>query len=137
MGHEPAVTVLDTHALIWWLADPAQLSGPARRTLQREASRGRLVASSATVLEIATLLRRGRLSLATGLDQWLADLSALPELRIEPVSGEIARLAGSFGEEMQGDPIDRLIVATALQLQVPLVTADTRMHALPCLRAVW
>jgi PIN domain nuclease of toxin-antitoxin system len=136
VGDEP-VTVLDTHALVWWLADPAKLSLKARRAIQSAASAGELVVSAASVLEIATLVRRGRLTLSVALDQWLSDIQSLPELRIEPVTAEIAARAGSFDEEIQGDPIDRVIIATALLLRSSIVSADTRVRSVRWLRTIW
>ena len=72
-------------------------------------------------------VRRGRLVLWSPLDEWLDNLRALPDLRFEPVSVEIARLAGGFADTAHGDPPDRIIVATAQTLRAKLVTADTRL----------
>jgi PIN domain nuclease of toxin-antitoxin system len=131
------VTVLDTHALIWWLGEPAKLSTKARRAIQSAASSGELRVSAASVLEITTLVRRGRLVLSGSVDQWLADMQSLPELHIEPVTTDIAARAGSFGAEMHGDPIDRLIVATAMLAKDPLVSADAQIQALSWVRTIW
>jgi PIN domain nuclease of toxin-antitoxin system len=89
------------------------------------------------VLEIVTAVRRGRLELGSPLDQWLADLRALPELQFQPVSGEIAELAGTFDEATPGDPADRIIVATARTLRAKLVTADERLRESPHVLTVW
>jgi PIN domain nuclease of toxin-antitoxin system len=129
--------VLDTHALIWWLAEPARLSAKARRNLQAASGKSGLVASAASILEISTLVRRGRLTLAVPVDQWLADVQAMPELRFEPVTPEIAARAGGFDDALPGDPIDRLIVATALVLKLPLVSADSRLRSLDVIRTIW
>jgi PIN domain nuclease of toxin-antitoxin system len=135
MGSEPLI-VADTHALVWWLADPARLSAKARRSLDA-ASVDSVIVCAATLLELATLLRRGRLSLSVPADTWLADLGRIAEVRVEPVTGPIAIRAGSFTEQVPGDPIDRLIVATAMSLGVPLVTADTRLSGISGLRTIW
>jgi PIN domain nuclease of toxin-antitoxin system len=136
MGNE-SVTVLDTHAAVWWMSDPGKLSAKAKRTIQSAASSNSLVMSAASILEIATLVRRGRLQLIAELGEWLEDVQSLPELRIESITAEIAARAGSFDAEVQGDPVDRLIIATALLLDEPLVTADDRIQALDWLRTIW
>ena len=129
--------VIDTHVLIWWLTDPSSLSSKAKRALAKEAPRNGIVASSISVLEITPAARRGRLQLSVPVENWLADTRLLPELRYEPVTGEIAQLAGSFGDEMHGDPTDRIIAATAILLNAPLVTADTKLRGYRALNTVW
>jgi len=129
--------VLDTHVLVWWVAGTGRLSARAKRAVDQRLRQGPLIASAITVLEIATAVRRGRLELGAPLEQWLADLGALPELRFEPVSVEIARRAGSFEDTAPGDPADRIILATAQTLHARLVTADERLQASPHVAFVW
>jgi PIN domain nuclease of toxin-antitoxin system len=131
------VIVLDTHVLVWWVSGSRRLSARADRAIRQGLRRGALIASAISVLEIVTAVRRGRLELGSPVDQWVADLQALPELRFEPVSVEIARVAGSFPDAMPGDPADRIIVATARALGARLVTADTRLRKSPELVTVW
>ena len=136
MGHEP-VAVLDTHVLIWWLTSPGKLSPAARDVIDRAAEGRRILASAISVLEIVTAVRRGRLEFSIPVEGWLEDVLRLPELRIEPVSAEIASLAGSFGDEMHGDPADRLIAATAILRNGILVTADGRLRDSGLVQTVW
>lgn len=129
--------VLDTHALIWWLADSTKLTAGARKAIQVSAANNEVLVSAASVLEIATLVRRERLVLANGFEQWLDDVCSLPEVQIVPVSTEIAARAGSFGAEVHGDPIDRLIIATAQVVRARLVTADTNIRSSKVVATVW
>lgn len=129
--------LLDTHVLVWWLTDGARISRPAKQAIARAAKDGAITASAISVLEIVTAARRGRLQFSMPADQWLADARRLPELRFEPVSADIAQLAGSFGEEMHGDPADRIIAATALHLGCPLATADEKLRAHPAIKTLW
>lgn len=96
-----------------------------------------MLASAISVFEIATLVRRGRLTFGVPLEQWLNDVRLLPELRVESVSGDIAQLAGTFEEPMPGDPADRIIVATAIKLQAKLVTADDHLRKSRLVETVW
>lgn len=129
--------LLDTHALVWWVADASRLSARAKRAIRSALRDGPMAASAISLFEIATAIRRGRLVLATSAELWMADIRALPELRVEPVSAEIAQVAGSFGETVPGDPADRIIAATAIALGLTLVTADDRLRRAPGLKAVW
>jgi len=136
VGREPVI-LLDTHALVWWVADAARLSARAKRAIRSALREGHVAASAISLFEIATAIRRGRLVLAVPPEQWIADLRLLPELRFEPVSAEIAEVAGSFDEAVPGDPADRIIAATAIALGLKLVTADKQLRRAPRLQAVW
>lgn len=129
--------VIDTHVLVWWLTGARGLSRKAERTLAAHGDPGQIVVSAISLLEIATAIRRGRLQLSMPLDQWLADMNSLPELRVESVSAEIAVLAGGLAEPMHGDPADRLIVATTAVLGVPLVTGDRKLRAYRGIKTMW
>jgi PIN domain nuclease of toxin-antitoxin system len=129
--------LLDTHALVWWATGARELSAKARRAIQAEAGRRGVSASAISLFEIATAARRDRLRFSMPAEQWLADLVLLPELTIEPVNAAIAQLAGSFDDNMPGDPADRMIVATAMQLQARLVTADDRLRRVRQVETVW
>jgi PIN domain nuclease of toxin-antitoxin system len=136
VGREPVI-VLDTHALVWWVAGSPQLSRRALGVIGKSLKAGPVVASAISVFEIATGVRRGRIKLGCALDQWLADLSGLAEVRFEAVGIEIARRAGSFPDSTLGDPSDRIIAATAIEFGGKLVTADRRLAAIPGLEVVW
>lgn len=129
--------VLDTHALVWWLTGGTALSGAASAAIARAASDGGVVTSAISVLEIVTAVRRKRLQFANPVEQWLAVARSLPELRFEPLSFEIAQLAGSFGAELHDDPADRIIAATAIPLGFALVTADEKLRASGSMRTIW
>jgi len=131
------VIVLDTHILVWWVSGSGRLSVRARRAIEQGLRRSPAIVSTISLLEIATAVRRCRLELALPLDQWMADLRALPELQFQPVSFEIAALAGSFDEATPGDPADRIIVATALTSRAKLVTADERLRGSALVATVW
>lgn len=82
-------------------------------------------------------IHRGRLQFAHPFEQWIADAHRLPEMVFEPVSAEIAQLAGSFGDEMHGDPADRIIAATAITLGGTVLTADEKLQACPKVATSW
>ena len=129
--------VLDTHALVWWAAGSDQLSRRATKAIGEALREGPIAASAISILEIAIAVRRGRLVISRPVEDWLSDVRALPELRIEPVGFEVASRAGAWGDSMPGDPADRLIAATALVLGARLVTADQQLARARVVRTVW
>ena len=69
-------------------------------------------------------VQKGRVDLGLDLDAWRRDLLDQGVIEIM-VDGEIAARAGLL-PDVQGDPADRIIIATALEGH-QLVTADQRI----------
>ena len=126
--------VLDTHAWIWWVADPARLSRAAKKAIEKDRVRG---VCAISVWELARLIERRRLALDREVTDWVRDALALPGVELLPLTPEIALVAGGAGREIQGDPADRMIAATALAHRARLVTKDERLRALQTLDTVW
>lgn len=130
--------VLDTHVLVWWVdGETKKLSRKARQALEQHGKRNELLVCSVSVFEITTLERRGRLRFKTSASEWLSQVRRLPEYRIEPLTDDAAERAGQFGDTFPGDPADRLIAATALLREVPLVTHDERLRGIDHLKIIW
>jgi PIN domain nuclease of toxin-antitoxin system len=133
-----SMIVLDTHVLVWWVDDERKkLSRKAAQALQQHGKRNELLVSSISFFEIATLERRGRLRFSMPVTAWLANVRRLPEYRLEPLTDDIAERAGQFGDAFPGDPADRLIAATALVRNAPLVTHDDRLREIQSLQTIW
>lgn len=129
--------LLDTHALVWWINETAQLSKKARQVISDEEKDGVVAASVISVWEISMLVKEGRITLASDIDTWLGDLDVLPYFRFISVDVHIAKTAIFLTEPFHKDPADRIIVATALRLAAPLVTADVKIRAYPHVRTIW
>ena len=130
--------VLDTHALVWWVSDPAKIPAKSRRLVERAAGQtGSLAISCISVWEIAMLVARGRLELSVPVETWLAALQSLPSLTFVAVDNTIAVRAVSLSRFVHKDPADRFIVATVLETGATLVTADRRLRAYTEIATTW
>lgn len=121
--------LLDTNALLWALSDDPRLSGATRELIEEAWATGAIAVSAATFWEIALLVERQRLTLATAPQTWRQERIAdgLVEL---PLHGEEALRAVRLGEDgFHRDPADRFIVATALIGGHTLVTSDQQILA--------
>jgi PIN domain nuclease of toxin-antitoxin system len=121
------IALLDTHVLLWWFERPGRLAVAQRRVLAKAGDARAVGVSDVTLWEIALLLERGRIRLALPLDEWLARATAAPLVERCGVSPAIAREMVDLAATRDWDPADRIIVATARVLGVPVVTADTRI----------
>jgi PIN domain nuclease of toxin-antitoxin system len=128
------VTVLDTHAWIWWVSDPDRLSRPARREIARAS---RIGVPGICCLEVAVGVRRGRISLDRPTLDWLEDAVAQPRVELLPLTPSIAVKAADLPTTFPGDPADRVITATAVLLSAPLVTRDEGIRAFSGVRCIW
>jgi PIN domain nuclease of toxin-antitoxin system len=128
------VTVLDTHALVWWREESRSLSRRAKRVIE---SADRVVVPTICCFELATLERRGRMTLDRGVSAWIRAAMAAPRVEELPLSGEIAAEAGRLPDGFPGDPVDRIVYATATWLGSRLVTRDKRIATFDRARVVW
>ena len=127
--------LLDTHALVWAVADPRRLSRAAASAIRR-ARRGDGVAVSAiTLWELAALVARGRIRAYGTVEATVRLL--LEGVTIKPLTAEIAALATQFADDYSRDPADRLIGATARAEGLSLVTHDETIRHCPLLKTIW
>jgi PIN domain nuclease of toxin-antitoxin system len=132
------VIVIDTHVLCWWASgDEARLSAAAASSLEQARHDGTIYVSCISAWEIAMLVQKNRLVLASDTSQWLATVSQIRSVSFVPLDNEIAVLSTRFGPEFHKDPADRFIVATAVKLMLPLVTADEKLRAFDGVRTIW
>ncbi len=117
--------LLDTHAWLWHGAGDAKRVGPkALREIERARVKGALVVSVASMFEIAALSAAGRLQLAPSADTWMRQSIDFGRIQVSEITSAIAIEAGSIPTVSVPDPIDRLLVATARTLGIPIATRD-------------
>lgn len=114
--------LLDTHALLWWLADYPQLGAAARSAIAIKANI--VWVSAASALEIATKVRLGKLP---GGEDLAADFNRAIEMEgFEPlpISADHALRAGLLPGAHK-DPFDRMLIAQAQAENLVLVSNET------------
>ena len=121
--------LLDTHVLVWAESLEDRL-GPETRALLLDPSHTLLV-SPVTALELSRLISLSRLNLRKPLAEWLSVARAHLDFKeaalTEAIAIETYELPGTFHK----DPADRMLVATARELDCSLVTADDLILAYP------
>lgn len=113
--------LLDTHALIWWLAGDEALSLRAREAIADEANS--VAVSAASAMEVATKHRIGKLPYAALLAQDFEAIIAGQGFDELAISVRHARLAGEMNIAHK-DPFDRLLIAQAQAEDMTLVSNE-------------
>jgi PIN domain nuclease of toxin-antitoxin system len=130
--------MLDTHTLLWWAnGDRARLSPTATEAIAVEYRGGLMLISTITAWEIAHLVNRGKLALASEIGAWFAVVEAIPTIAFVPLDNEIGVKSAELPGVFHKDPADRIIVATARKYAVPIVTADQKIRAYPHVATIW
>jgi PIN domain nuclease of toxin-antitoxin system len=125
--------LLDTHALLWALVSPDELSAKARELIEDPATI--LCVSAASGWEISTKHRLGKLPEAEEVvDHYTSHLRQLGAVET-PISSVQAMLAGQFTADHR-DPFDRMIAAQGIVMGLPILTKDPAFAAFPC-RTIW
>jgi len=123
--------LLDTHVWIWAVDGGSRLGRKIRRRLDRASRAGvltdSLYVSAASAFEISALHTAGRLQFNRPVDRWIRESIEIGGLRVLEVDRDIAIDAGQVPRSALPDPIDRVLVATARDRDVPLVTCDQRI----------
>lgn len=112
--------VFDTHVWVWAAA------GDPRAEKLRDFA-GTAVVSAISQWEVSMLAMKGRLILKPDEETWFS-ANLAPPVSLAPLSAEISRTSCRL-PDFHGDPADRIIVATALTMGLPLVTADEKIIA--------
>jgi PIN domain nuclease of toxin-antitoxin system len=128
------VIVLDTATWIWRASDPKRLTTSARRAIDEAES---ALVSAISVWEVAMLVAKRRIQLDRPVEQWVDIALALPGIQLAPLEPAIAVRSTKLPGEFHPDPADRIIVATALENAVPIVTPDERIRSYPHVQATW
>lgn len=121
------ILLLDTHTVLWMTEDLPDLGRAARQSCDAALAAGELAIPTIVVFELGWSMKRGRIAGPANLRDWRNRILSLGAREVG-LSAQIAMGAVEL-EGMHGDPIDRIIVATALAEDAVLLTADRAILA--------
>ena len=116
--------LFDTHALLWATLSPADLSSKVSALIQEETNS--LLVSAATVWEIATKVRLGKLPMASAFEADLLHYIRTAGYVLLPVATAHALQAGRLTGNHR-DPLDRMLAAQALALDITILSTDPQL----------
>lgn len=125
--------VLDTHTLLWHLAGSDRLSADADRAIKNAVfNGGRLVVSAISLAEILYLEEKHRLVAGTFSSVESKVFQAGTAFEEAPITSATVLAMQLIPRDVVPDLPDRIIAATAKQLNLPLITADHRYASFQC-----
>lgn len=120
--------LLDTHAFVWWIAEPQRL--PAHVLSACEDGANELLLSVASILEMQIKTQMGKLELDLPLEKLVTREEQANRVTVLPV-----RAAHVYAIErlpsLHKDPFDRLLVAQALVEDARIITSDKAIAGYP------
>ena len=125
--------ILDTHAWLWRTSKPDLLSAAARDAIDATDIIG---IAPTSCWEVAMLARKGRIELDRSAFVWIQEALFADRVLLLDLTAHIAVLAAELEWEHH-DPADRMIVATAIAHDSPVVTKDRYIRAFPGVSTIW
>ena len=136
MGSEPVkeLCLLDTCAWIWIATGDPRITSKIQIALNK----ADWLLSAISVWEVSMLEAKKKIELNCSIDRWIDEaLVRVPGLTLAPLSPEISIMSCNLKDCKHSDPADQIIIATAIQRQAAIVTADVKIidyckaHRLP------
>lgn len=126
--------LLDTCALIWLVDDPRQLSAAAQAEVSKPGAMVYVCAVSA--FELGVKVGKRKLGLPKPVSEWFPDVCGCYGLTELPITGMIAAASTEL-PPIHADPADRLLIATAQQHRLAILTPDPMIAKYPNLKVLW
>lgn len=127
--------LLDTCAIIWDALAPNKLTPKAKKAIKNAGSD--LYICDISIWEISMLIKRNRLSVEDTPSDFIKLVLQSRNYHVHEITPEVAELSVNFGPEINNDPADRLISATSILLNAPLITADQNLRDATLIETIW
>lgn len=132
-----AIQVTDTHPLLWYASGHHRKLSPRALRLFEAADRDRglIYVPAVALWETALLTRRGRIALQDPFREWAERL--FRKRGFDLASLDVSVIEAALALRFTDDPFDGAIAATALTLELPLITADGPIQRANVVETVW
>ncbi len=122
--------------MLWLTSDPDKLSAKAKAAIEVSRKTGEgLAICDRTLLELATLVGKGRIHLSISLESFLQEIET--RFVVLPITARACARAMEFPSSYPEDPTDRIIGATALVEGLSLVTSDREIRRSKLVPTIW
>ena len=125
--------VVDTHALVWFLAEDPRLTARAKSALDSALSDGLLIVPSIVLAEMMYIAEKGRVPIP--FKEVVRRLEPNKRIDIAPLDLETLKIASEIRANLEIH--DRVIVATAIFYNARLITKDEAIERSRLVSVVW
>ena len=120
--------LLDTCGWVWVADGDARILKPSiKKSILHAAQHKELFLASISLWEIATKAEKKRLDFSMPVLEWIEKSIQLSRIRVLDMTPSIACDSAHLADGFHGDPADRLIVATARNYNLSLLTGDMKI----------
>lgn len=129
--------VVDTCTVIWDALSPKALSSKAKIAIEKACEGKGIYFPEIILWKIAMLIQKGRLDPGTDYKTFIHHILNSRPYGMVGLNPDIAQAAVTLPSNFNNDPVDRIIVATAIFYKASLVTKDENLRAANCLNTIW
>lgn len=126
--------LIDTHYLIWDLMGHDRFSSKMDKLLK--ANVNNCYFSPISYWEVGMLVGKNRITLPVSVQQFFEDLTKKRSYKTLAINAAIGDITRRFSDTINGDPADRIIVATAMAYEAQLITQDQNLQSLSFVEAL-
>ena len=127
----------DTHIIIWDALKPQLLSEKAQIKIKQANESSGIIFCDISLWEIAMLMQKKRLEIDLSYLDFINLIKASNKYVFQSITPEIADLSTKLSYEVNLDPADRIIAATSIIANAPLITADKNLRISNEVNTIW
>ena len=127
--------LLDTCAIIWDALETTKLTLKVKKAIKRYEQE--LLICDISIWEISMLIKKERLVVDDTSSGFINLLLQSRNFKVQTITPEIAEISVNFGTEINNDPADRLIAATSIVRNAPIITADQNLRDATIIKTIW
>ena len=119
--------LLDTHVWLWLMMGSAKLGASFKQAVKHSQENHGVLISIISIWEVGMLAEKNRVQLDMDSLDWVLQALDFPGIRLVPISPRAAIQSSRLPGVVQGDPSDRILIATAHEENAVLVTRDEKI----------
>ena len=125
--------VTDTHSLVWYFTENPRLSKKALKIFEKTVKEGTIIIPTVVLAEIMYIAKKGRITMSFA--ETVKKIENSENFEITPLDLDILKKADEIDYDLEMH--DRLIAATALFFDAPILTKDQTIKESNLCKVIW